>query len=228
MNTLEQNKSKLLIDPRIQLLLLITSNIIAFAQSSIYLEVGYILFVGILYFISGVKESGIKWLLFFVIMLLLQKYIVVYAPKAISMSFSLIVTYARKVFPCLMVGNLIIKTVSLKQFTEALRKLHISQKIIIPITVTIRYFPAIREEASYIKDAMRLRNIHGIKKVEAYIVPLMVSAIETSEELSSAAVTRGIENPAPKTTITKLKIKPYDIIISIFAVIFIVALIFFK
>lgn len=33
-------------------------------------------------------------------------------------------------------------------------------------------FPAIKEETGYIRDAMRLRNIRGLQKAEALIVPL--------------------------------------------------------
>ena len=43
-------------------------------------------------------------------------------------------------------------------------------------------------------------------------MPLMVSATETAEELSAAAVTRGIENPARKTSAVSLRISPLDLL----------------
>ena len=43
-------------------------------------------------------------------------------------------------------------------------------------------------------------------------MPLMVSATETSEELSAAAVTRGIENPARKTSAVSLRLSPMDLL----------------
>lgn len=57
---------------------------------------------------------------------------------------------------------------------------------------------------------MRLRNISGLEKVEATLVPLMISATNTAEELSAAAVTRGIENPAKKTSLIQLKMQLFD------------------
>ena len=39
-------------------------------------------------------------------------------------------------------------------------------------------------------------------------MPLMVSATETAEELSAAAVTRGVENPARKTSAWSLHLLP--------------------
>ena len=120
--------------------------------------------------------------------------------------------------PCLIVGTLIWKTIPLPRFIVGLRKLHVPQGLIIPISVTLRYFPAIREETRHIIDAMRLRNIRGAARFEALIVPLMISAAETAEELSAAAVTRGIENPAPKTSLIRLHMSVLDwafIVISI-------------
>ena len=68
----------------------------------------------------------------------------------------------------MMIGWLILKTVSLREFIVALRALHVPQTVIIPISVTLRYFPAIREESGYIRDAMKLKNLHGGEKVEAF------------------------------------------------------------
>ena len=60
---------------------------------------------------------------------------------------------------------------------------------------------------------MHLRNIQGVEKVEATLVPLMISATNTAEELSAAAVTRGIENPAKKTSMLHLKMRIFDWIV---------------
>lgn len=75
-------------------------------------------------------------------------------------------------------------------------------------TVTLRYFPAIVEEWSHIREAMRLRPIASRQKsipkkiavnVECYLVPLFIAASKTADELAAAALTRGIENPTQRT-----------------------------
>ena len=66
------------------------------------------------------------------------------------------------------------------------------------------------EMAYHIRDAMKLRNIHGVQKIECLLVPIMISATTTAEELSAAAVTRGIENPAPKTSMIEMKFGVQD------------------
>lgn len=196
-------------DPRTGIFLLIAANLVAFTQDSIFVELGWLCALAILLFLNC-PRSGVRFAAGYIAILLLQIYILPVSPKIIATSFSIFLNYARRMFPCLMVGCLMLKTISLQEFITALRKLHVSQKLIIPISVTLRYFPAIREETGHIRDAMRLRGIRGLEKVEALLVPLMISATGTAEELSAAAVTRGIENPAPKTSLVELHMGVLD------------------
>lgn len=195
---------KLSIDSRTGLFLLIMANIVAFTQNSLRVELGWMSTLFVLMLLCGCVGAGIRCFLVFWMVLAVQWYVLPVSPKIIATSFSIFINYARRMFPCLMVGCLMVKTISLRKFIVGLRKLHVPQNLIIPISVTLRYFPAIKEEAGYIRDAMRLRNVRGIEKLEALVVPLMISASETAEELSAAAVTRGIENPAPKTSVIRL------------------------
>ena len=198
------------IDPRTGLILLVLANIIAFTQESLAVGVGWIAMLGLLTMLCGRTCAGIKWVTAFLVLYMVQWYILPVSPEIIATSFSIFLNYARRMFPCLMVGSLMVKTISLRRFIVGLRKLRVPQKLIIPISVTLRYFPAIKEEIGYIRDAMRLRDVRGLEKIEALVVPLMVSATETAEELTAAAVTRGIENPAQKTSVIKLHMGVLD------------------
>jgi len=103
-----------------------------------------------------------------------------------------------------------IKRISLREMIVGLRELHFPQKLIISLSITLRYLPAIGEEIRHIRDAMKLRNVQGFGKVEAMVVPLIVSATGTADELSAAAVTRGIENPIRKTSVLRLRLSLGD------------------
>lgn len=198
------------IDPRTGILLLVLSNIIAYRQNPFSIESGWIASLCFMTFFCTHRSTAVKWVLYYLVLLGLQHYILPNSPKFIATSFSILVTYARKVLPCLIIGLLMIREIPLSRFIVGLRKLHLPQQLIVAISVTIRYFPAIREESGYIHDAMKLRDIHGLKKIECLSVPLILSATSTAEELSAAAVTRGIENPVKKTSIITLKMKTFD------------------
>lgn len=216
----EKEIERLKLDPRIGLLILVFANITGFTQNCIAVEFAWIGVLSLLIILCGRVRSGIKWAVTFILLYIFQWYVLPISPKIVATSFSIFCNYARRMFPCLMVGSLMVKTISLREFIVGLRKLHIPQKLIIPISVTIRYFPAIKEETGHIRDAMRLRNIKGMQKAEALIVPLMMSATETAEELSAAAVTRGIENPAKKTSVIELHIGALNWIFLLVSVLF--------
>ena len=84
-----------------------------------------------------------------------------------------------------------LKCTPLRYFIVGLRQLRVPQRLIVAVSVTLRYFPAIREEMGYIRDAMKLRDVRGLARLEGTVIPLMVSATETAEELSAAAVDPG-------------------------------------
>jgi energy-coupling factor transport system permease protein len=83
----------------------------------------------------------------------------------------------------------------------------------------IRYFPVVFEDWKNIKDSMRMRDVSptflGFLKnpsdtIECIYVPMLMSASKVSDELSAAAITRGIENPNPRTCMVKMKMKFCD------------------
>lgn len=213
-------KNTLKFDPRTELLLLLLANVVAFTQHSVWVEITWVILLLLLIIACGCKKTAGKLAIVFGMCLFLQYYVFPNGPKILARSFTILVSYARKIFPCLIVGTLILQKTPVRELMVALRKCHIPQGLIIPLSVTIRYFPALKEEVGYIKDAMKLRNIHGMQKMECLLVPIMISATTTAEELSAAAVTRGIENPAHKTSMLVMKFGIQDYLCLAFGVMF--------
>ncbi|SHN74814.1 energy-coupling factor transporter transmembrane component T [Desulfitobacterium chlororespirans] len=198
------------LDPRTVLLLLVFVTAVVFSHSSLQVE---LILIGVLlglFLCCGLFRSGVKFMLGFGFLLALQYYILPAAPKIFSDFFFILTVYARKVFPCAMIGRFIVETTPMRYVILAMRSWYFPQRLIIPLSVTIRYFPAIREEIGHIRNAMKLRRVTGTARIEAYIVPLIFSALNTAEELGAAAVTRGIENPAPKTSVIELRFRLRD------------------
>lgn len=199
-------------DPRVGLALLLLANVTAFSSKPFWAECGWLLLLALLMLGHRCYSTAAKWCAVFALIICLQYIVLPAAPKWIAASFSIFVNYARRMLPCLMVGALMLCRTPLRYFVVGLRGLHLPQNLIIAISVTLRYFPAIREEVGHIWDAIKLRNIHGLGKIGCLVVPLMVSATGTAEELSAAAVTRGIENPARKTSVIQLYAPVIDLI----------------
>lgn len=200
------------LDPRTKMLFILISNCPLFLQSNVETIYIYIAIFALMFAVSGCYKSLATFSILSIVLISLLYCIFPIAPETIVMLLSISVNYTFKMLPCLMAGTLLIKTTSLHDVVLAMRKCHFPQRLIISLSVTIRYFPAIREEVRNIRNAMKLRVIPFSEKAECFIVPIMMSASNTVEELSAAAVTRGIENPAKKTSIVQLRFELTDFI----------------
>ena len=78
----------------------------------------------------------------------------------------------------------------------------------------MRYLPAVREDWGFIKTAMRMRGItpisRGIAYAENCLVPLMSCAVSIGEDLSAAALARGLGAPWPRTNTGSIGFTPVD------------------
>lgn len=126
-----------------------------------------------------------------------------------------------KVYPCGMLAGIILSTTKVGEFLSAMYRSRISKKIVIPLAVMLRYVPTIREDWGFIRDAMRMRDVspslkgfltHPGMTVECIYVPLMMTASKAADELTIASVTRGIENPKPRTSIVQIGFSAADLI----------------
>ena len=172
-------------DPRAGLWLLIGANVIAFRPHTFWLELALIGMLLALMIVHRRFAMAIKWAVGYCALVVFQQFILPVSPMIIATSFTIFATYTRRMFPCLMTGALMLTCTPLRYLIVALRQLHIPQKLIVAISVTLRYFPAIREEIGYIRDAMKLRNIRGLDRLECTVMPLMVSACRSIEKNKS-------------------------------------------
>ncbi len=117
---------------------------------------------------------------------------------------------ARSLYAAIMVGSLLMAECSAHRIEAGLRRLRLPDAVLVSLSTTLRYFPTLAREASHIRDALRLRDIPFASRFEAFAVPLMAQATLTADELSRAAVCRGIENPAPVTDTERLRMAPID------------------
>ena len=164
---------------------------------------------------------------FLVLLYCLQTFVLPASPIAFTALFSVFVNMTRRMLPCLLTGTLLVKKCSVHEFVAALRKMHLPQNLITAMAVTVRYFHAISEEVRHIKDAMKLQRISAGRKIECYLVPIMLSATKTAEELSAAATVRGIDNPKKKTCAVEISFSFTDIFCMLFTAIGVVLILVF-
>ena len=119
--------------------------------------------------------------------------------------------------PGIMMGAWLLSSTSVSEFIGSMERMHLTEKIVIPLSVIFRFFPTISEEYQAISDAMKMRGIRfGGKNpflmVEYRLVPLMVSVVKIGDELSAAALTRGLGAPVKRTNVCQIGFHVQDMI----------------
>lgn len=203
------------LDPRAGLWLLFIANIGMFCEKNT--EQGSMLsgIFLLLLLAYGQYRAALKGGLMLILFRLLLRYVFPWCPGWVNMVFPVLINYTLRMLPCILAGLLIVRTASMQKMIAAMRSLHLPQGFIIAMSTTLRYFPAIKEEFLHIKSAMKLQNIPVSSRLECTIVPLMMSAVNTSDEIAAAAVARGIENPGKKTSVITLRMSMTDWIVMI-------------
>ncbi|EPY2291154.1 energy-coupling factor transporter transmembrane protein EcfT [Clostridium sporogenes] len=212
-------KGVLKIDPRTKIILMILGNVAIFLAFSIQIKISLIIFYLIFGFLCGAYKSPIKISLGYFGLILVEYLGGKYLSGTLALMIITFSQFIKMILPCALLASIMISTTKVSEFMGALNKMKVSKKVIIPLTVMIRYFPVVFEDWKNIKDSMRMRDVSptflGFLKnpsdtIECIYVPMLMSASKVSDELSAAAITRAIENPNPRTCMVKMKMRFYD------------------
>lgn len=196
-------------DLRTKLMLILVVNLFLLLSHVLAFELVLVFGCLLLITIDGQPRSAIHFLIAFFIMLGIDQLV---TPHMNGFAFTLVsfITVAlRKFLPCFILGKWILTKTEVSEFVAVMWKLRLPQTAIIPLSVVFRYFPTIKEEWASIRAAMKMRGIHV--SLEHIMVPLLMSAVNVSEELSAAALCRGLDNPGTHTSLVQVKFSHYDI-----------------
>lgn len=206
------------LDPRTKIIILAILSFMVFNDVSLYVSGILVLIPFICLFFSNHEKSAVIYILVYV----LAKYIQIYIlPTATGLVAIILITFsytASRMLPIIMMGYYTITTTKVSEFIASMENSNIPQNIIIPVSVVFRYIPSVFEEIKSITDAMNMRgfglNIKSLKNplklIEFYMIPILISAVKTADELSAASLTRGLSNPEPRTHLLEVKLTKLD------------------
>lgn len=213
-------KSKFKLDARAGLFQLFVLNFAVFSVSSV-VALGLLLLWSAIYGIyKRYYTATIKFALVYITLVLANFYLLPKCPSVIAISFAVLLIYALKILPIALFGYVFAKTTTLQELTASLRKIHFPESIITGLSITLRYFPALKEDYYQTRDAMKLKNMSFIEKISGLVMTTMMRASMNIEDLSLAATVRGIDNPIKKSSMTIVHIKKSDILICLVSVLY--------
>jgi len=221
----KHGRELLWLDPRTKLIVLAAYSVVVMfdvvsGPAAAVRTVMTILPVALL-FLAGKPATGIRFIVLYIVAYLLLR---VNSGLVGGIGGMLILAYASIVMqfaPTMIAVWYCIGTTKISEFMAAANRMHLPQGLSISLAVMMRFFPTIREEYRSIRDAMRMRGIalgggSIAKMVEFRLVPLLFSCVSIGDELSAAAVTRGLGAPVARTNVCKIGFHAIDIVVIAF------------
>lgn len=202
------------IDPRVKLFLIVMCVLSSMVAPSLAYQFILVLLIALLGALFGRWKYSVKAVCFYAVICVLTVWIMTEMIGTLRTMFVAFLGLFHKVYACGMLAGIVLSTTKVSEFLSAMNRIHAPQKLTIPLAVMLRYIPTIQEDWRFIKDAMRMRDIsptpagflkNPVMTIECIYVPLMMAASKAADELSIASVTRGIENPNPRTCLVQIK-----------------------
>ncbi len=212
---------KLHLDPRTKLFLILLCVLSAMFAPDLYFQFALVSLISLLAVCSGKRRYALRGIAAYALICVFTVWCMGVMSGTWRTMFVAFLGLVHKVYACGMLAGLVISTTKVGEFLSAMARLRVPKKLTIPLAVMLRYLPTIREDWHYIKDAMRLRDVSpsigGFLKapamtVSCIYVPLLTAASKAADELSIASVTRGIENPKPRTSLVKIQMRAADLV----------------
>nr|WP_240947481.1 energy-coupling factor transporter transmembrane protein EcfT [Bifidobacterium sp. DSM 109957] len=207
------------LDPRTKLVLLILANLMLFFHVAVSTQA-----VMVVLFLLPLVAAG-RWRM-------ALKFAVVYAvltalgfldPEFLGMPWlhvvSALAVGANMMLPCFITGAYAFSTTSPSAFICAMRRIHMPEAVVIPCVVVIRFFPTVAQDYRQIRAAMALRGIasggwgmlrHPAQSLEYILIPLLMNATNVAQDLSVAALTKGLGRAGAHTSRTRIHMTPID------------------
>lgn len=214
--------SYLKFDPRTKMLLLMTMAIFVLGGAGDELFRDYMPLFCVLPFImlitSGKWKNAFGYMILYSIFYLLTRFALPYVSGFIGFILLAFCGIMTRFLPGIMAGSYLMETTTVSEFSAAMGKMHVTDKLTIPLCVMFRFFPTIADEFRSINDAMRMRDIrlggkNTGKMIEYRMIPLMVCSAKIGEELNAAAITRGLGGDVKRTNVCTIGFHPRDYIV---------------
>lgn len=208
-------------DPRTKVFLVLVCIVSAALSPSLLYELGLVVLIGVFAVCCGLWRRAVLGLAIYGLVYLLTLQILLIEGSVLQTMLIAFLGLVHKVYPCGLLASIMVSTTKVSEFLSAMNKIRAPKKLVIPFAVMLRYMPVIREDWRFIKDAMALRDVsptlkglltHPVRTVECVYVPMMMAASKAADELSIASVTRGIENPKPRTCLVQIRLGVADLL----------------
>lgn len=208
------------LDPRVSLYILLLLNVTAFAPTNLWPEVCAACLCAIVMIWCGRLAAALRWLVAYAV-IFCGALLIVQFPNEATASFAAMILTFRRVFCVGMFASNMIATTRVGEMASALQLIHLPRGMVTAVSVALRFFPTMGKEFVSVAEAMRVRGYsltpasvlrHPALFAENLMVPVMSRLAIVADELSNAAIVRGIDSDAKRTSYYELKVSGADVV----------------
>ncbi|MGJ0764893.1 energy-coupling factor transporter transmembrane component T family protein [Eggerthella lenta] len=201
------------LDPRTSLAVLLMLNLIAFAPTKPWTEVAAVGLCAATMLWCGRASAALRWLAAYAAVFGASMAVVAF-PNEVTASFAAMIVVFRRVFCVGMFASNMIATTRVGEMASALQRAHVPRGGVVALCVALRFFPTMGKEFSSVAEAMKVRGValspatvlrHPALTAENLMVPVMSRLAIVADELSNAAIVRGIDSAAARTSYYELR-----------------------
>lgn len=198
------------------LLLTVLACLVSIFTKSYYMHALFVVWLSIVLTYFGFYKQSLLYLLVYAFVTI---WLITVVPKGILIISPMLLGMIYKFIVPIMAAYLTFKIPSGK-LIAIFQKISMPQKFILILLVIVRFIPTISGELKTIKEAMKVRGftgnitkivLHPLRTMEYIVVPLIFRSIKVADELASASIVRGIENPSKKESYYKTGLSKTDV-----------------
>lgn len=215
-------KMRVKFDPRSKLFTIFFASILLMLHLSFQVEVFFVTLLFFLFILNGDLKKGLIYYAIFWLLALGDYFILPYVQNTWLSLLSFLFVGNRRMLPTIMAASFGMSHTKISEWIAALKKMRLPFAMIVPLTVLFRFFPTVIQDFKSIRSAMKYRGIavttldlliHPLQTMEYIVIPILMSAENTSLDLSSAALVRGIANPGEHTSVYEIKMRMQDYVL---------------
>ena len=206
-------RGALVLDPRTKLVCIFAAGCLLVGTIPGWAELSFLLIGSALLLNYSMGRELLKFWGVLVFMVALEMFLLQTSANGMTMFLLLMCQLMRRFIPCLMAAFVFVRTTTISELMASVQKMHLPYGMAIPFAVVIRFFPTFKEEHKNIKQAMKMRGIRF--SLEHILVPMLHSALNISDELSAAALSRGLGSKKQRTHVCRVSMSILDWMISL-------------
>ena len=131
--------------------------------------------------------------------------------------FGTLVYIILRMTPVMMIAYILVKDIKSNELLSAFEQIYLPKKIMLSITVALRFFPTYKLEIRMIRESLKMRNINlkiteSLKFLEYWLVPVLMRMNLIAEEMTATAMTKGVESPMRRTSFYNVRMRIIDYI----------------